>query len=277
MAFPNPTTPSPGTAMEYNPTMDMDSSTGEGSNQATPPTPSYLGSPYGYESIQGTDSIMATLGSPSLAQQNQAIFALLVRGATLEFIFHYVETFKHMVWSNDIVGLAFMALSGNLQDLAIMAVIPAEELVGRILHVLHLSAHPFIEPPPNVACEPIDDSRPSTNAGPSDETTPPPQASKKPRASRKGKEPAQQAIVRRGCPGNGWKCKPHEESTRKYWDSKTGFETHFTAIHMEGCADGFRWKCPLHVRGCARSFAGNGSDLLDHLWFDHWEPVEPSQ
>ena len=78
---------------------------------------------------------MATLGSPSLAQQNQAIFALLVRGATLEFIFQYVETFKYMVWSNDIVGLAFTALSGNLQDLAIMAVIPAEELVGKILHV----------------------------------------------------------------------------------------------------------------------------------------------
>ncbi|KAI4653446.1 hypothetical protein J4E93_001212 [Alternaria ventricosa] len=220
---------------------------------------------------------MAPLCSPPLAQQNRAILALLERGTAPLLISQCVETFKHMVFSNNLNGLAYAAWSGNLQYLAIVATIPTEELPGRVLQVVHLSAHLFVEPPPNGVYEPVDDSRPSTKRGHSDEISPQAQASKKPRASRKGKEPAQPAIVRRGCPGNGWKCKPHEGSTRKYWESKTGFENHFTASHMEECADGFRWKCPIHVRGCARSFAGNGSDLLDHLWNHHWQPVEPSQ
>jgi len=146
--------PSPGTTTEYSPTMGMYSSTGGGSNQATPPTPSQWGSPYefpqhgylqhvvanrdtpyGYESIQGTNSIMTTLCSPSFAQQDQALFALFNKGTSLELIFQGVESFKHMVLSKNFNGLAFAAWSGNLQYLAIVATIPMEELAGRALRV----------------------------------------------------------------------------------------------------------------------------------------------
>ena len=146
--------PSPGTTAEYSPTIGMYSSPGGSSNQAVPATPSHLGSPhdfpqhgylervvaydntpYGYESIQRTNSIMAPVWSPPLTQQNRAILALLERGTAPLLISHYVETFKHMVLSTNLNGLAFAAGSGNLQYLAIVATIPTEELAGRILQV----------------------------------------------------------------------------------------------------------------------------------------------
>jgi hypothetical protein len=126
----------------------------QGAQEIAPPMPGHPGSPHdvsqhcshqhaeavndnasGYESIQGTNSIMAPLPPPSLAQQNQAIFALLETGTTPELAFHCVESFKHMVLCNDFPGLAFTAWSGNFRVLAIIAVIPTEELYGRILHV----------------------------------------------------------------------------------------------------------------------------------------------
>jgi hypothetical protein len=125
-----------------------------GTQEIAPPMPGHPSSPHdvsqncshqhppavndtasGYESIQGTNSIMAPLPPPSLAQQNQAIFALLETGTTPELAFHCVESFKHMVLSNNFRGLAFTAWSGNFPVLAIIAVIPTEDLYGRILHV----------------------------------------------------------------------------------------------------------------------------------------------
>jgi len=59
---------------------------------------------------------------PSIAQQNQAMFDLLKRGTDPDRVLHYVENFKTMV------------SSGNLRDLAILAVVPTEELQRMIAH-----------------------------------------------------------------------------------------------------------------------------------------------
>jgi len=111
----------------------------------------------------------------------------------------------------------------------------------------------------------------SGDSRPSDETTHQPQVSTESRTSRKGKAPAQPVIVRRGCPGDSWRCKPHKGNVRKYWESRKRFNDHFKDEHLEDCRlyDG-SWQCPLSDRGCPSPSFARGSDLLAHIWDDHW-------
>ncbi|KAI4906461.1 hypothetical protein J4E90_010535 [Alternaria incomplexa] len=251
-------------------------------NAVTPPLAQHFGSPCdtsqysqhqhaaavhgitnAYGSIQHT-IFVAPLPPTSLAQQIQAISHLLKRGTNPNNIVKYVEHFN------------IMLDSGNLNDLAIIAVLPAEDLAKMVVHVANTLVYSTSEAPSTF--EPLPTAESSTTVKPppaakresiDEGTAPRPQALKRPRTSRKGKEPVQPAVVRRGCPGNNWGCKPHEQRTRKYWDTRIGFFNHFDAEHLGECrVAGNRWQCPA----CERpSFGGDGHELKKHMWDDHWE------
>lgn len=132
--------PSPNTVKEMGSTSANNFNTNRASYTTALPTSQPSGSPYdpfqyspqqhvvatpdntyGCDLVQGTNTIM-TPPPPSIAQQNQAMFDLLKRGTDPDRVLHYVENFKTMV------------SSGNLRDLAILAVVPTEELQRMIAH-----------------------------------------------------------------------------------------------------------------------------------------------
>lgn len=76
-------------------------------------------------------------------------------------------------------------------------------------------------------------------------------------------------IVRRGCPGNFWKCKPDDLEKRTYWTSFLKFRKHFEAHHLDdNLTDDYRWKCHLCDHD---SFGANGHNLMVHLWDTHFK------
>ncbi|CAN9320907.1 unnamed protein product [Alternaria alternata] len=76
-------------------------------------------------------------------------------------------------------------------------------------------------------------------------------------------------IVRRGCPGDFWKCKPDELEKRTYWTSFLKFRKHFEAHHLDGnLTDDYRWKCHLCDHD---SFGANGHNLMMHFWDTHFK------
>ena len=133
--------PSPGITTEYSPTTGIDFNTSQVSNATTPLLAQQFGSPCdasqyspqqhaaavhgitnAYRSIQRTNFV-APLPPTSLAQQIQAISHLLKRGTNPNSIVKYVEHFN------------IMRDSGNMDDLATIAGLPAEDLEKMILHV----------------------------------------------------------------------------------------------------------------------------------------------
>jgi len=133
--------PSPGTTTENSPTMDFNFNKSQVFNATTPPLAQHFGSPCdtsqyspqqhaaavhgitnAYRSIQRTNFV-APLPPTSLAQQIQAISHLLKRGTNPNSIVKYVEHFN------------IMRDSGNMDDLATIAGLPAEDLEKIILHV----------------------------------------------------------------------------------------------------------------------------------------------
>lgn len=133
--------PSLSTTHGYGSTPGINFNMSQVSNATAPPLAHLCGSPYdtsqyspqqysaavhdttnGYESIQRTNSV-TPLPPTSLAQQIQAIFDLLKRGTNPNDIVKYVETFKSMLYS------------GNFNDLAIIAVLPSEDLAKMVLNV----------------------------------------------------------------------------------------------------------------------------------------------
>jgi hypothetical protein len=123
---------------------------------------------------------------------------------------------------------------------------------------VHLSAAPTVEPRPNGKRESL-----------SEETSPHPQASKRPRTSSNGKDAARKAITREGCPWNGWTCELEVlKELKGKWGKKENFVQHFKAEHLPACsAEGGGWQCPLCT---IDPFKGNGSQLMKHLWKDHF-------